>query len=227
MKDPARRFATGLKVLTRSRFLEQAEHKGLGVANRYVVMKRRQFLALPIPMLLVGASPIVGRWRSVTTTKGGIGAVYDFKANGSVAYSSAALVESEFSLDGQVLTLGGQRVGIGWHPDGRLQLNFGQDVVEDYSRKGAVVDAANPLLGEWEGSRNMAGRKIPVSMKFAAGNRALMVLFLKTVVGRYQGGAGPWTLTLPSLPPRQVVASAGGTLTITASGGDPHEFSRL
>ncbi|MCX6613347.1 MAG: hypothetical protein NTW74_21170 [Acidobacteria bacterium] len=190
-------------------------------------MKRRQFLVLPIPALLAGASPIVGRWRSVTTTKGGIGAVYDFRANGSVAYSSTALVESEFSVDGQVLTLGGQRVGIGWHPDGRLQFNFGQNVVEDYSRKGEVVDAANPLLGEWAGSRDMAGRKIPVSMQFRAGNRALMVLFLKTVVGRYQGGAGPWTMTLPSLPARQAVAGADGTLTITASGGDPHPFSRL
>jgi len=190
-------------------------------------MNRRRLLLLAAPALLRGEAPIVGRWRSVTTTKGGIGAVYDFRANGSVAYSSAAIVESEYGLDGQVLTLGGQRVGIGWHPDGRLQFNFGQDVIEDFSRKGEVVDAANPLLGEWAGSRLMAGKKIPVSMKFEAGNRALMVLFLKTELGRYQGGAGTWTITLPSLPALQIRSGAGGTLTITAKGGDPHEFARL
>ncbi len=198
--------------------------RGAGADSRG--MKRRELMLLTLPAILDGAEPIVGRWRSVTTTKGGIGAVYDFRANGSVAYSSAALVDLEYGLEGQVLTIGGQRVGIGWHADGRLQLNFGQDVIEDFSRKGEIVDAAQPLLGEWAGRRVMAGRKIPVSMQFRAGNRALMVLFLKTVLGRYQGGAGPWTLTLPSLPPRRVVAGTGG-LTIAAAGGDVHEFVRL
>ena len=190
-------------------------------------MNRRELMLLAIPSFLSGASPIVGRWRSVTTTKGGIGAVYDFRANGSVAYSSAALVDLEYSLEGQVLTVGGQRVGIGWHTDGRLQLNFGQNAIEDYSRKGEVVDAAQPLLGEWAGHRFMAGRQIPVTMLFRAGGRSLTVLYLKTTMGRYQGGAGPWTLTLPALPSRRVVAGADGSLTIRVSGGDDHQFVRF
>jgi hypothetical protein len=194
-------------------------------------MRRRSLVVLTVHSLCCGTPSIVGRWRSVTTTRGGIGAVYDFQANGKAAYSSAAIVETDFRLSGNQLTLGEVPVGIGWHPDGRLQFNHGNGELENFTREGKPVDAERPLLGEWTGNRMMEGRRIPVTMQFQAGDRALLVIYLRTVLGRYQPGTAPngkWTVTLPPLPARVVdLDTSSGQLTITASGGDPYQFSRF
>jgi hypothetical protein len=189
-------------------------------------MHRRNFIALTLPACLPAAASLNGRWRSVTTSRGGIGAVY-FQPNGAARYSSAAIVAIGYQPDGNQIILGGQPVGVGWHPDGRLQFNFGGNQVEDYVRQGKLVDPERPLLGEWKGLRTMQGRQLPVTLQFHANGQALMVIFLKTLAGRYTTApGGEWTLALPSLPPR-TITEASGQLTITAAGGDPHQFARF
>ncbi len=189
-------------------------------------MDRRSCLLLAFPASLSGASPLAGRWRSVTTTRGGIGAVYEFRSNGRATYSSVALVDMEYQLAGNQLTLGGQAVGVGWHADGRMQLNFGQGQVEDFTRQGKVTEATQPLLGEWKGRREMAGRRAPVSLQFHANRRAVMAVFLKSVAGQYLVTGDGWTLTLPGLPSRRITAEPE-QLVIQAVNGDPHRFARL
>lgn len=189
-------------------------------------MNRRSLLALALPSFALGATPLTGRWRSVKTTGGGIGAVYDFSPNGSATYSSAAIVEMVYQQEGNQITLGGQPIGIGWHPDGRLQFNYGNNHVEDYTRQGKVVDAANPLLGEWKGNKVMQGQRVPMLLQFRGGNAALLMILFKTQSGHYHASAGSWTLTLPSLPARTITEN-DGRLTITAAGGDPHQFTRF
>jgi len=191
-------------------------------------MNRRSLLLLAAPALLRGADAIVGRWRSVTTTKGGIGAVYEFGVNGRTKYSSAALLDMEYQVEGPYLKLAGQTIGMGWHPDGRLQLNYGKDQVEDYSRRGKAMDTARHLLGEWTGTRVMAGRALPAAYLFGEGNKALHVLLLKTLGGQWKAAGQGWSLTVDALPPRTIAHDAAtGRLTITVAGGDPHEFSRF
>jgi len=203
---------------------------GLALPCRWLGMDRRLFL-LAASIGLQGASPIRGRWRSVTTTQGGIGGVYEFRADGTAMYRSAALVEMDYRLTGSQLSLGGQAASVGWHDDGRLQINFGNESREDFVRQGAVADAARPLLGEWLGSRTMEGRRLPVTFQFHGNDRALLAVYLRTVTGRYRtaGGAeGAWTMTLPSLPARSIhFDAASGQLTIQAAGGDPHAFVRF
>jgi hypothetical protein len=190
-------------------------------------MVRRKLLALALPAILPGATPLLGRWRSATTTRGGIGAVYDFKPTGIATYSSVAIVDSEYRQDGGQLWLSGQTIGVGWHPDGRLQFNHGGNQVEDFIRQGKVVDTGHPLRGEWKGTRMMAGRPLPVTLQFHANGQALSVIYLKTQPGRYQPAAeGRWTLTIPPLPAR-TVSEGVDELTITAVGGDPHRFLRF
>ena len=190
-------------------------------------MDRRTLLLLTLPFLLRGAGPITGRWRSVETTKGGIGAVYDFRPDGTASYSSAALVEMDYRLVGNLLTLGEQRAGIGWHPDGRLQLNYGGDQVEDFVRQGKG-EAPESLLGEWRGNRVMGGRKVPVTLQFRADGRALLVIELSTQLGRYAGTENGWVLTLPALPRRKVNQDVGAEkIGIQVEGGDRHEFERF
>jgi hypothetical protein len=189
-------------------------------------MRRRQLVFLAFSPLLRAEASVVGRWRSMTTTRGGIGAVYEFLPNGRVTYSSATLVDTDFRQDGNQLTLAGQQIGFGWHPDGRLQLNFGNGLLEDYTRRGKTIDQGNPLLGEFRGRRLMGELTVPVTLQFRESNRATVVVFLKTVIGRYQGVEGAWAMTIPSMPARRVSHDqASGYLTITAVGGDPHSFT--
>jgi hypothetical protein len=193
-------------------------------------MQRRTFLtSLLLPALSRGSVPptVAGRWRSVTTTKGGIGAVYDFRPNGTGSYSSAALVDLPYQLTGDQLTLGPDAIGIGWHKDGRLQFNYGKGRLEDFARLGKTVDPAKPLLGDWSRSQIMAGRSVPVILQFREGGSALYAVLIKTQAGRL-AGSGPWTMTLANLPEREIAHDAGsGQLTITVKQGDPHRFERF
>ena len=190
-------------------------------------MRRRSLLLSMFSPLLMGADGLSGRWRSVTTTKGGIGAVYEFDSRGRATYSSVALVEMDYQLEGAYLKLSGQTIGTGWHPDGRLQLNYGQNVVEDYKRVGAIVDRQAPLIGEWLGTRLMAGRVLPIRYIFQKGSKALFLTFLKTTPGSWQTAPGQGFLVrLPGLPDRNALYdSKAERMTITVDGGDPHEFS--
>jgi len=190
-------------------------------------MKRRLFLASFLLPFLQGQDTITGRWRSVTTTKGGIGAVYVFKPGGSVRYSSAALVDTPYRREGQTLTLGDQVVGMGWHPDGRLQFNYGQGVLEDYTRVGKQPDQAEPLIGEWQGTRDFSGRALPVRLIFHQDGQAAMHLEIRTLTGRYQPlPKGGWRMQVPGLPSRTIFAT-GDEITIQLDGGDIHTFRRF
>src|SRR4051812_1810552 len=55
-----------------------------------------------------GASPgeaLIRRWRSVETSKGGIGAVYQFHADGTIDFSPSAIVDMPYRVDGDELIL--------------------------------------------------------------------------------------------------------------------------
>jgi hypothetical protein len=186
-------------------------------------MKRRYLICSLLPFCAQAADGLLGRWRSMTTTRGGIGAVYEFMKGGVVRYSSAAIVEMPFEQDGNQLKMSSQNVGMGWHADGRLQLNFGRNVVEDYVRVGGIADSAEPLLGEWKGRRVMGEREVPVLLQFRATKVMLMVLQLKTYTGRYSGGR----MTVSGLPARRVQVRSEGLVEIQVEGGDNHEFTRF
>jgi hypothetical protein len=142
---------------------------------------------------------------------------------GVVRYSTAAIVEMPFDREGDQLKLSGQNVGMGWHADGRLQLNFGRNVIEDYVRVGGIIDPAEPLLGEWKGKRVMGEIEVPAMLQFRATKVMLMVLRLKTYTGRYSGE----TMTVSGMRSRRVRVGTEGRITIQVEGGDNHEFIRF
>lgn len=191
-------------------------------------MTRRSLLLIALPAFCAEGLPFVGRWRSVTTTKGGIGAVYEFDGKGVTNYSSCAIGEIGYRQEGGQLSIEGKAVGMGFHPDGRLQLNYGQNVLEDYTRFGEMVEAANPLLGEWRGTRVMAGKRLPTLYQFQKNGRVQFVIKIRSYQGRcVMSGAG-WRLALPSLPARSIRYEAGNDqLVIRVDGGDEHLFRRL
>jgi hypothetical protein len=187
-------------------------------------MNRRGLFVLAIPLFGAGPVPFSGRWRSVSVTRGGIGGVYDIDARGTVQYSSAAIVEMPYAIDANQLRINQQSVGFGFHPDGRLQLNFGSNHLEDYTRHGAAPNPAVPLEGEWRGRRLMAGQSLPVIFQFHPGGKAQMVILLKTVKGRVQGDSIAYS-DRPASSLRYDATS--DKLYIATINGQPYEFIRF
>jgi hypothetical protein len=50
------------------------------------------------------SSDLVGRWRSVETSKGGIDAMYDFLDDGTARFSNGTIVPMQYRLNGDRLT---------------------------------------------------------------------------------------------------------------------------
>ena len=107
-------------------------------------------------------SQLVGRWRSVETSKGGIGAMYDFGADGTVHFSPGAIVPTQYRLEGDRLTLspsGGVAYTLSWNGDDHMKLTVNGAGSEEYNRLGAEQSPRNKLVGEWTGREIwMAGR---------------------------------------------------------------------
>ncbi len=186
-------------------------------------MTRRTLLVSLSPTLAEGSEVPVGRWRSLTTTRGGIGAIYEFGPSGRGSYSSAALVMEPYTFAAGVLTMGQSRYGVGWHADGRMQWNDGQGTLLDFSPVGKP--ATKSILGEWTTRREMMGRVLPVSYVFQADGQAQLIIKLRTAAARVVAAGRDFRVEVQGFPTRKLrVIETGKRITITVPGGDDHEF---
>jgi hypothetical protein len=145
------------------------------------------------------SSKIVGRWRSLETSKGGIGAMFEYRGDGTVGFSPGAIVETSYRIEaGQLVfpaaTKDGpeQRQAIVWLGDDRLRLE-GMEL----ARKGQRPDASNPIQGEWAGSREMDGRKLEIRHLFYPAGKSLLLIPFLTQQGSYSIMDGNIRIELP------------------------------
>lgn len=152
------------------------------------------FAALPLAMAQTpatnAAASLIGRWRSVETSKGGIGAVYEFRADGTIDFSPGAIVDMPYRVEGDQLilppatTTGPEmKSTITWPSSDVLRMST-QGQSETYQRQGKA-DARDRLLGEWLTSREMDGQRMPVQMFFYPTGKSLLVIRFTTQKGRY------------------------------------------
>jgi len=147
-------------------------------------------LAIAQPPARSSAAPLIGRWRSVETSKGGIGAIYQFNADGTLAFSPGAIVDMLYRVEGDQLilppatTTGPEmKSTLAWPTNDVLRIST-QGQSEDYKRQGAA-DPRDRLLGEWLTWREMDGQKMPTQMFFYPGGNSLLVIRFTTQQGRY------------------------------------------
>jgi hypothetical protein len=126
---------------------------------------------------------IVGRWRSLGTSKGGIGEVYEFRSDGTLDYSPGAVVEMPWRIENNQLVLppetddGAERkVNLKWSGDNKVNLDGEAGVVIELSRFGNLADAKNPIIGEWIEHREMAGLKLEAHYLFYPSGKLLLVI---------------------------------------------------
>ena len=147
-------------------------------------------LAIAQPPSPNPAASLIGRWRSTQTSKGGIGAVYQFRADGTFDFSPGAIVDMPYRMEGDQLifppetTTGPEmKSTVAWPSNDVMRMTM-QGHAEEYKRRGAP-DSRDRLLGEWLGSREMDGQRMPVQMFFYPAGRSLLVILFTTQHGRY------------------------------------------
>jgi hypothetical protein len=160
-------------------------------------MLEKLALCVVLPGLLWSQSSqgLVGRWRSVDVSKGGLGTTYEFRADGRVTSSLGATVEMPYRVEGDEIVLpsatkGGpeQRSRIAWRGDNNLRL-IGSGIDEAYQRSGQRADP-NKLIGEWVGSRDMGGSRVEVRFFFTGDGKSLLLIPFTTLPGRYATANG-------------------------------------
>ena len=190
------------------------------------------FAVAPFCAAQNGAS-LVGRWRSIETSKGGIGAMYQFHADGTVDFSPGAVVEMPYRVEGDQLifppatTTGPeQKSAIAFVGDHQLRVTAGGGT-EEYRRQGAVQDPANRLLGEWLTSRDMDGQRVSVRMFFYPTGKSLLLIAFLTQTGRYSVSNGRLVATFGGQPGLDGSFDvADGVLSINRSGGRVTKLAR-
>jgi hypothetical protein len=133
------------------------------------------------------ASQLVGRWRSAETSQGGIGAMYDFDANGTVRFSPGAIVPMRYQLQANHLDFvpaEGAGYELAWTDENHLRLTQA-GAVETCTRLGQRPDPNDRLTGEWIGSRDMDGKKVVVHWIFGGNGSGLLMIRFLTQVGAY------------------------------------------
>jgi hypothetical protein len=141
------------------------------------------------------AAALVGRWRSVETSKGGIGAVYRFNSDGTIDFSPGAMVDMPYRMEGDQLilppatTTGPEmKSTLTWPSNDVLRMSQ-QGQSEEYQRQSAA-DPRDRLLGEWLTLREMNGQRMPTEMFFYPAGKSLLVIRFTTQRGRYSVANG-------------------------------------
>lgn len=188
-------------------------------------MTRRTALICSLPLLLTAAEKPVGRWRSVTTTRGGIGATYHFRPDGSGEYATVAMVTSRYELEGSQLKIDRDSVTVAFLAGGRLRLKSAAGEASDFTRVGAPPDPARPLLGEWRGVRVMEGRSLPMLYQFRPDGTVQFILTIRSLSAHLLPDGAAFRVEVPGLTPRRLtVVVPGQKITIAEQGSTAYVF---
>jgi hypothetical protein len=179
------------------------------------------------------SASIVGRWRSLETSKGGLGAVYEFRSDGTVDFSYGAVVEMPWSIENNQLVLpsgavGGdeQRDTLQWLSDGKLGLKTEAGVTE-LTSVGDRSHADKPLVGEWIEHRAMAGRNLEAHWFFYPDGQLLLLIPFKIQRGSYTISGSALHLKMPGLRPESRFYVKDNLLTLSElEGGQEDRYAR-
>jgi hypothetical protein len=173
------------------------------------------------------ASTLVGRWRTLEISKGGIGAMVEFYKDGRVDYSVGAVVEMSYQIDADTLilppeTTGGahQKQRFSFPAPGRVSLRADDSPSVELTRVGTPPQTDHPLVGEWVGSREVGSRTMSLRYIFYPGGKLLLLIPFVTEHGTYSLDHSQIRLTLPN---RQPITGTwrveGDLLTMPSAGG--------
>ena len=152
---------------------------------------------------------LLGRWRSLETSRGGLGTMLEFRQEGVVEYSFGAIVETPYRIEGNQLVLPPgtdngpeQRQTITWLGDNKLRLRSADEPEpgDELARKSPRKTSLKLIVGEWGGKRDMGGHEVDVLYFFYADGRCLLLIPFLTQKGSYSTSSGRIHLDWPGCP---------------------------
>jgi hypothetical protein len=185
-------------------------------------------LALACVQLAVAGDPaanLLGRWRATETSKGGIGAMYEFRADGTVDFSPGAVVEMPYRVEDNLLIMAGETQG----SEQKTPIEFvgtdkfrlkpptgapGQARAVELLRHGTAPDPHNPIVGEWIEHREIGGRQLEAHWLFSGEGKVLLLIPFVTSHGHFsiRGSA----IHMEFLPPSALAQTpANGTFEVS------------
>jgi hypothetical protein len=156
-------------------------------------------LALAFAQLAVAGDPaanLLGRWRATETSKGSIGAMYEFRSDGTVDFSPGAVVEMPYRVEDNFLIMEGETQG----SERKTTIEFvgidksrlkpptgtaGQARAVELLRQGTAPYPHNPIVGEWIEHREMEGRQLEAHWLFSGGGKVLLLIPFVTSHGHF------------------------------------------
>jgi hypothetical protein len=209
----------------------------LGIDRSMLSPAKNLFVLFAILPLLAAddtSIKLLGRWRSLETSKGGIGAMFEFRSNSVVDYSPGAVVPMNYRIEGDQLVLPPaaingpeQRQSMAWSGNDKLRLKASGDLWIELTRQGPTPDVKIPILGEWTSSHEMSGKTMQARYLFyPAGKGVLLIPFLKQS-GSYSIRGDSIHLELPGRPPVEGRFKVDGdVLTIPGPNSGESRFAR-
>jgi hypothetical protein len=178
---------------------------------------------------------IVGRWRSLETSKGGIGAVFEFRSDGTADFSPGAVVEMPWRIENNQLILppetdGGaeRKANLKWLGDNKLSLVSEAAVIE-LARVGEPANAGNPIIGEWI-QGHWVGLNLEARYLFYPGGKLLFVMPFAIHHGSYTISGSALHFSFPTWTPTPGnfrFKLTDNVLTLSApKGGNESHFAR-
>jgi hypothetical protein len=199
----------------------------------------RRLLAVAVPaLLLAGAdstSGLVGRWKSAEVSPANLSAVFEFGRDGVVDSYSSVIVEGRYRLLGTDTIILQSKDGheekqeLEWDNQdrGRIEDEAAGKSIE-ISRAGKRLDPQNPLLGEWDTTREWSGKRYPARGLFFADGRNIWIINLRVETGRYSVKDGRIRLEIPDRPAIEGNFSvAEGSLMLPNPRGGQSRFNQL
>ena len=187
----------------------------------------RILLMLLLAALAHAQASLIGRWRAMKTSQGGIGAIFEFRDDGAFSFSPGAVVEAKYRIDGNQLVLPPDTIDgpelhqtMEWVSADRLVLRESQTL----TRQGTVRDPSNPILGEWTAPGEAFGFKAEVHYFFQPRGKVLFLCPFKWQKGGYSVKGGTVRMQYSEGPPVEGPFRVEGDMLTIPSAGKPGEL---
>jgi hypothetical protein len=177
---------------------------------------------------------LAGRWRSTEVSPSGVSSIFEFHGDNRMDSYSAAISEGRYRLVGTDTILfqtknGEEKQEVEWDSQDRARIE--DEAAGKYmnlARIGKTPDDKNPLIGEWNTTREWNGAKYPARVWFFADGRVLWVATLRTEHGRYSVQSKNIRLEIAGRPAVEgTYALSGDRLTLPNPKGGGSSFDRF
>jgi hypothetical protein len=185
---------------------------------------------LLLVLTLQAADPaVLGRWHSVERSKGGIGAVYEFRADGTVTFSPAAIVTGAYSEEkgNLVITFSESKKQAVMKLDrvapDRVKVTLNDAPAREMRRIGPPEAGPGSIQGYWK-SPWTGGQDLQQFERFRAGGAYVFTLPMRPRSGYYKITNGSIWIQIANTVTEGPLSRVGDTLSLPSRKGGPDKY---